>query len=170
MIKSDKKFKELDTILNGGNANKIMDAVKSLRNEIPYEGAIGLLIAHYDRSIDSTVKKLIREFLNDVKDQSVRTEIVGEIRKYGDSETLRMIISSCWQSGLDYSDYTDEFAKIFLACDYLTAIECFSVIETSAHTMSKIKRDRIIKMIRESISGPADDKTALIHELITVLS
>jgi hypothetical protein len=170
MIKSDKKYKELDTILNGGNTNKIIEAIKSLREEIPYEGAIGLLIDHYHRSINNTVRKLISDFMNDIKDQSVRPEVVAELKKYDNSETLRMLVSSCWQSGLDYSEFSDEFVRVFLAGDYMTAIECFSVIESSAHNLSRAKKDKIISMMHQNISGSADEKTGLIHELIAVLS
>ncbi len=169
MIKSDKKYKELDTILNGGNANKIINAIKSLRSEIPYEGAIGLLIAHYDRSIDNSVRKIIGDFMNDLKDKSVRPEVVAELKKQRNPETMRMLVSSCWQSGLDYSEYADEFARVFLAGNYMTAIECFSVIEISVHDLSRKRKDEIIKIIRENISVSTDEKVALTHELIALL-
>ncbi|MCK7536379.1 MAG: hypothetical protein MZV63_38065 [Marinilabiliales bacterium] len=62
-----------------------------------------------------------------------RTEIIAEIQKAMESTTQSaMLVSSCWQSGLDYSDYSADFAKVFLKGDYATSIECITVIEESA--------------------------------------
>ncbi len=84
-------------------------------------------------------------------------------------ETLRMVVSSCWQSGLNYAGYSSEFASIFITCDYMTAIECFTVIESSARHMTRAKKDEIIKMIRERPVNDRDEKEALAQELILVL-
>ena len=45
--------------------------------------------------------------MNDLKDQSVSKEIITEIRKPFKPSTIRMLVSSCWQSGLDYSEYSN---------------------------------------------------------------
>ena len=49
---------------------------------------------------------------------------MNEIRKPWKDDTISMLVSSCWQSGLDYSEYSMDFAKVFLKGDYVTAIEC----------------------------------------------
>jgi hypothetical protein len=80
-----------------------------------------------------------------------------------------MLVSSCWQSGLDYADYSSDFAGLFLTGDYMTAIECFTVIESSVHKMTRAKKNEIVKMIREGSPAVVSDKTALALELISVL-
>lgn len=108
--------------------------------------------------------------MNDIKDLSARNEIVEEIKKNNPPETTRMLISSCWQSGLDYSDYTLEFARIFIETeDYMTALECFSVIELSIYNMTKRNKEVLLEKISsESLSGPVE-KSALRRELVTIL-
>ena len=171
MIRSEKRLKELDLVLTRGNVLKITEATDFLRNNQPFEGAIGLLIAHYNRSDDFSVKRLIKDFLNDLKYQSACEEVMTEIRRELVPETLRMLISSCWQSGLNYAAYTTDFAGIFLHTeDYMTAIECFSVIESSVQHMTRGKKDEIIKMIKEISPAVTDEKTALSLELISVLT
>ncbi len=64
-------------------------------------------------------------------------EVINEIRKPWKSDTISMLVSSCWQSGLNYSDYSLDLAKVFLRGDYVTAVECLTVIEESVHEMSK---------------------------------
>jgi hypothetical protein len=169
MISPENKRKELEHILNKENFVRISAAIKMLRDESPFGGAIGLLVAYYDKSDNSSIKRLIRDFLNDLKDQSACSEVINEIRKNINTDTLRMLVSSCWQSGLDYAGYSSDFANLFLTGDYVTAIECFTVIESSLHNLTRIKKNEIIKMIREGSPAVISEKTALALELISVL-
>ncbi len=145
MTSTENKRKELEHILSKENFVKISTAIKLLRNQSPFKGAIGLLVAYYDYSDNNSIKRLITDFLNDLKDQASCNEIVAEIKKDIKPDTLRMLISSCWQSGLDYAGYSSDFADLFLTADYMTAIECFTVIESSVHKMTRAKKDEIIR-------------------------
>jgi len=169
MTSSENKRKELEHILNSHNFVRIAEAVKSLRDVTPFAGAIGLLASYYNISDNSSVKRLITDFLNDLKDQSSVVEVVAELKKDIKPDTLRMLVSSCWQSGLDYAAYSTDFAELFVAGDYMTAIECFTVIESSVHNMSKKEKDAAIKMIRDRSNSVIGEKTALALELISVL-
>jgi hypothetical protein len=169
MIKSDKKIKELDEILNKDNNIVITEAIELLRQEKPFEGAVGLLTAFYDKTDDFSIRKTIAGFMNDLKDQTVCQEVIEEIRKRWKSDTISMLVSSCWQSGLNYSDFSLDLAKVFLREDYITAIECLTVIEESVHELSKVRKDEIIKMLKESPVSQINEKKALTHELISIL-
>jgi len=169
VIKSEKKLKELAEILHRGNSLFITEAIKSLREEEPFEGAIGLLVAFYNDTSDRSGLRIVEDFLNDLKDQSVRTEVIAEIRKPWNSNTINMLVSSCWQSGLDYSDYMADMAKIFLEGDYATAIECMTVIEESVRHCSRKRKDEIIRIVEESPLSVMNDKVSLTRELISIL-
>jgi hypothetical protein len=170
MIKSEKKFKELSTLLSGENSLLISEGIGLLRDSEPFEGAIGLLAAFYDKSEDILVRKTIEGFMNDIKDQSVSREIMTEINKPFRKETITMLVASCWQSGLDYSAYSDEMAEVFLKSDYLTALECFTVIEESVHEMSPAKRKEIIGIIETASPLASSEKNGLTRELIAILT
>lgn len=119
-----------------------------LREEQPFEGAIGLLTVCYDKTKDSTIRKSIEGFLNDLKDQTASLEVIEEIRKTYKPETTSMLISSCWQSGLDYSEYSVDFVNTFLKSDYVAGfVECLTVIEESANELSTEKKEEIRKVI-----------------------
>jgi len=169
MISSENKRKELEHILNKENFVKITEAIKQLRDESPFGGAIGLLVSYYDGSDNSSIKRLIKDFLNDLKDQSSCGEVVTEIKKDIKPETRRMLVSSCWQSGLNYAGYSDYFADLFVSGDYMTAIECFTVIESSVENISQDEKNVIIKIIREGSQTEISEKKALALELISVL-
>ena len=168
MTTSDNKRKELEHILSYGNFVRISNAIKQLREEHPFTGAIELIVACYDKSDNTSVKRIIRDFLNDLKDKSLRTEIITEIRKDLKSETLRMLVSSCWQSGLDYSDYSADFAELFISGDYMTALECFTVLESSVHNRSRAEKDVVIKTILQGSVSKNLDYKALAAELISM--
>jgi len=169
MIKSHKKIKELDEILNKDNKIMITEAIELLRQEKPFEGVIGLLTAFYNKTDDFSIRKTIAGFMNDLKDQTVCQEVIEEMRKQWKSDTISMLVSSCWQSGLNYSDFSLDLAKIFLRGDYITAIECLTVIEESVHELSEVRKDEIIKMLAESPVSKITEKRELTLELISIL-
>jgi hypothetical protein len=169
MIKSLEKVKDLALLLSKDDPLLISEAIGMLREEEPFEGAVSLLTSYYDRTEDNLVRKSIEGFMNDIKDQSVTKEIITEIRKPFNQTTICMLVASCWQSGLNYSEYSKDLAGIFLGSDYLTALECFTVIEESVHELTKKTRDEIIGMIREYPATIGSEKEKLAHELISIL-
>jgi len=171
MIRSDKKLKELELVLTRNNTPKVTAAIESLRNSEPFKGAVGLLISQFNRTNNSFIKNLITSFMNDLKYQSACEEVMNEIRKGGADETMRMLISSCWQSGMDYSGYLSEFASIFVKTgDYMTALECFTVIEATGQELQKTRKAEIIDIISEDTSPISEEKKALRLELINLLA
>jgi len=169
MIKSEKKLKKLVETLNKDNNISITDTIELLRKEKPFEGAIGLLTAFYNKTNDMSIRKIIAGFINDLKDQTACEEVIKEIRKEWKPDTISMLVSSCWQSGLNYSVYSPDLARVFLTSDYVTAIECLTVIEDSIHELSKSLKDEIINIIQESPVSQDNEKKPLIFELISIL-
>jgi hypothetical protein len=169
MTGTGKKLKELSAVLSKDHSLKISQAIRVLRNEPPVAGVIALLISHYNSSTNYSVRQLIKEFMNDIKTQASCIEVIEEIKKDYKTDTLQMLASSCWQSGLDYSDFCNEFSDLFLAGDYMTALECFTVIEASVQKIPGKKKESIIKKIKEAMPGVTGEKRALAIELISLL-
>ena len=169
MIKSEKRLKELSAILRSTDKEAVTEGIRALREEEPFEGAIGLLVPFYDRSEEKIIRKTIEDFFNDIKDRSARIEVISEIRKPWKANTISMLVASCWQSGLDYSDFLNDMARTFLKGDYNTAIECMTVIEESVVNISRERKDEIIKIIMENPQAFMNEKNVLVHELIAIL-
>ncbi|MBN2862150.1 MAG: hypothetical protein JXN62_03245, partial [Bacteroidales bacterium] len=169
VIRSDKKLRELKAALEKGNKIFQIDAIRSLRDEEPFEGAIGALVSFYDTNNDKSILRIIEDFFNDIKYQSASNEVIAEIRKPWKNDTISMLVASCWQSGLDYSEYMADMTDIFLTRDYATAIECMTVIEESVTRSSREEKDRIIKIVENSPLAYSVEKSPLTHELITIL-
>lgn len=170
MIESPKKLLELHGKLQTGNEKIVHAAIVSLRNEDPFKGAIGLLASLFDSTNDLIIKDLVHSFMSDIKEPGARTEVVIETNKSYKPETICMLVSSCWQSGLDYSEFAGDFANIFFTGDYMTALECFTVIEESAGNIALSKKREIIEFLEKNSKGLSVEKAVLLNALITALS
>ncbi len=169
MIRSDVRLKELSAILNKNNSPIITESIEELRLENPFEGAIGLLTAYFDKTEEHSIRNSISGFLNDLKDPTVCQEVINEIAKPLKPDTISMLVSSCWQSGLNYSEFAMDLAKTFVKSDYITAIECLTVIEESVTDLSRERKDEVIKLIEDSSSEIPDDIKTLKAELLLIL-
>lgn len=170
MTESEKRLKELADKLKNKDKNVVSSVILSLRNQYPFKGAIHLLTETFDKTDDIDLKDLIKNFMNDIKELFVRAELIGEIKKDYKAETIAMLVSSCWQSGLDYSEFVPDLLMIFLNGDYLVSLECLTVIEACAHNISgKIKNDMLADL-EASTGKKFKEKSALINELKAILA
>lgn len=169
MTESDKRLGELQKKLLSDNNKVISSAIISLRNENPFKGAIVLLAELFDRTNDAYIKELIRNFLNDMKENAARTEIIAELVKKYKPDTLSMIASSCWQSGLDYSEYSMDISRVFIESEYLVALECFTILEESVSGIKPDLKKQIIEYLYKYRGKSTDEKNKLIEALVSIL-
>ncbi len=80
-----------------------------------------------------------------------------------------MLVASCWQSGLDYSQYLPELTTTFLEGSYTTAIECMTVIDESAASCTREQKNKIIRTLEDSPLAGLNEKSALTLELLSIL-
>jgi hypothetical protein len=170
MINSEKKVRELEIKLNDKNPSNLIAAIDSLRDHDPFSGAVRLLSNLYDVSETDMIRDHIRSFMNDLKESSVRSEVMSEIIGSHSSETVTMLVSSCWQSGLDYSSWASDLVNVFCKSDYATALECFTVLEESSHTLPVPKKKELIAILNNNDNTKVPEKSALQRELISILS
>ncbi len=95
---------------------------------------------------------------------------MAEINGSHKSETLSMLVSSCWQSGLDYTEWASDLVILFCNSDFLTALECFTVLEESSHNLPPVKKKELIAVLKENDNNKIPEKSALRRELISILS
>jgi hypothetical protein len=169
MLKSEKKLAELNKILINGKYNEINDRISILRSEEPFAGAVSLLADFYDKTKDEGLKLLVSEFFNDMKERSCRAEVIESMASVSNPASKAMLASSCWQSGLDYSDHAVALAEIFIISDYITSLECFTVLETCSGMISTADKSGIISRLANKIDTYDTAKLKLARELIAVM-
>jgi len=169
MIKSAKKLDELGKMLSTGSRHDIEKTVTSLRNSASYEGALKMLALFYDKTGDEELKLLISGFFNDIKEPTSCPEVMEALTGAKGQATKAMLAASCWQSGLDYSEHAVTLTRIYAEGDYATSLECFTVLETCAATISDDDRAHIIRLLENETEMQDDAKKKLTGELITLL-
>ena len=156
-------------MLINGKYNEINDRISMLRSEEPFEGAIRSLALFYDNTSDEELKSSITAFFNDMKERSGRAEVIESLKSVSNQASRAMLASSCWQSGLDYSEYAVTLADAFMTGDFMTSLECFTVLENCAGTISDKDRAGIIIKLKKEIPGYDAPMHKLALELITLL-
>jgi len=169
MIKSDKKLAELSKTLLNGKYNEINARISILRAEEPFKGAIRLLARFYDETGKDELKLIISAFFNDLKERSGQAEVIEALGSVVNPASKAMLASSCWQSGLDYSGYAVELADTFIAGDYLTSLECFTVLDNCSASLNDRDRAEIIFRLQNEKVKFDPPKQKLAMELITVM-
>jgi histidyl-tRNA synthetase len=169
MIESVKKLKEFSGKLNNKNPKIVSEVINHLRDNTPFKGAIGLLAELFERTDIVEIKDDISNFFNDMKESGARKEVISEIQKTHTNETIGMLVASCWQSGLDYSEFAQDIAIAFVKGDYLIALECLTVLEESLHKLGLEKRTVIINILEQDVLKTIPDKVSLRKELISIM-
>ena len=169
MIRSDKKLADLNKVLKGGNHYEIEEMVGRLRSGEPFQGALKLLALFYDSTDDEGLKVIISALFNDIKERTVCNEVIDSITVVNSQATKAMLASSCWQSGVDYSEHAVALAELYLEGDYLTSLECFTVLDVCSPMISEADRNHIIKRLNEKSLSHDKAKRQLTVELISTL-
>ncbi len=169
MLKSEKKLAELKNMLANGKYNEIYDRISMLREEEPFEGAIRSLALFYDKTTDERLRLGIAGFFNDMKEKSGMAEVIESLKAVSSQASIAMLASSCWQSGLDYSEHAVALAEAFMAGDYMTSLECFTALDNCSGSISDKDRAIIIINLEREIPGYDIQRQRLAGELISLL-
>ncbi|MFC2098374.1 hypothetical protein ACFLSP_01380 [Bacteroidota bacterium] len=171
MEKKDKKIK-LDALivrdLWSEEENTVLKTIQNLR----YAGNIHYLpelLKLLSKTENETIRKDLVRFLADIKDPAAIYFILKGLKDSELSSARADIVSTCWQSGLDYSQNLDVFVQLFMEGDYQTALECFTVIEESAFTMKEEDIEKIRILVVRGLEQVSEEKKPLAIELIKML-
>lgn len=169
MKSQDSRVKELAAILSGDDPLVISEYISSLRNNEAFKGAIDILAEYYDQTSDRHAMRVVEEFFNDIKNPDLQPEILDALSKPYGTATISMIVASCWQSGMDYSEHLDFFTQLFLTGDYSVSIECMTLIAENAESYSSEKKSEVITQLENSLATIQAEKINLSKELVLAL-
>ncbi len=169
MQRSEKKLAELSRVLDSGKHNEINKRINHLRTEVPFAGALRVLALYYDKSDDESIRLAITDFFNDMKDNDGKVEVIESIAAVSRHDSKAMLVSSCWQSGLCYSEHAMALVDTFMEGDYMTSLECVTVIDDCAASISDSDRTSIIFKLGNVIETYDTPRQKLAGELISLL-
>jgi|WetSurMetagenome_2_1015567.scaffolds.fasta_scaffold233765_2 hypothetical protein len=169
MIKSEKKLKELHKVFDSGNSNDIIKRIGLLRDEDPFEGSIRALASLYDKTEDIALRQHIAGFFNDIKEPTVTTEVIETLLSPFSQGTKIMLASSCWQSGLDYTENANVIAGLYLSAEYFLALECFTILDNCSEKIPAAEKKVIAGLLKEKVKNQQGPIQQLTRELISVM-
>lgn len=111
---------------------------------------------------------IIYEFLIDLKDKEAVPVIMKFIKDKEFLSIKRDLLTLCWQTGLDFSDYLSDFTDIFIKCDLKTSFEAFTAIEYIENAERQTIKDNI-KKLQISIDDVVVGNRELLVDLVNVL-
>lgn len=152
-----------------GEVEKIVSAVKSLRESGKPEAVKNVIEVLRNSQDDSIVKECVR-FLNDIKDPKGIDPLMEEINEPSNKPILHHLVSSAWQNDLDYTNYINDFIKVLLHSDYLAAYESFTVIENHLEKLDPETLQQIQAIIEGQITKISKEKQPMVSELSEMIS
>lgn len=165
------KLKQNKLIINKLHSNSIDEvlfALKELRNTgnkdlIPT--VIELLATHKSKK----VKKQVSELLFDLKYQDAAPFIIDAINLDDYKNIREQLLSVCWQSRLDFSDYLEVFIHYFIAGSFKEAFEAFTVIDSMDSKIEEKQIKESIDKLKNELGSIDENKKELLVELVHVL-
>jgi hypothetical protein len=159
---------ETKSALTSKNNKQILVKLQDLKAN----GNVAVFPYIMDLLVDDTSEEITTEVLHmisDLKDQKCVPVIVEYIEKKKVGTYLADVVSSCWQSQLDFSAYLNSFAVCFVQGDYQIALESFTVIEEMLWKSSDKQIYSCKKVLADSEALITEEKIPLYHELLKVL-
>lgn len=172
LSKKQEKIKALVDDLKNQSTNKVKTALDAL--QILGEASIlkDIITALDLENLKSERNDLIIEFLNSLKDTSCREEIINLLEDSTFQAYKKIILSSIWNSPIDYSEYIDLFVKLSCEGDLIEALDCLTIIENMEGPFEEeqlMEAKLILNNYMEMKSEVDPQKEQLISEIALIL-
>ncbi len=168
MEQKDKYYKEIQKKLETGDTNQIINTLKEIRTS-GKALIIPLIIEVLEQDKEKIISQEILSILSQLKDKNCVSYIIEALKTDEVKKYRKEIITTCWQSGLDYSVHIELFAKEFIKGDLTTAIEAFTVIEEWIFESDKQTIVNCKEYLVSAVSEVGDDKKPLYVELVKLV-
>lgn len=160
--------KRMISILQSGNASAIL----SIIDEIREKGFLSVLPEVFNllqNAEDNEILGACTDLVNDLNQEASVPYVIAAIKDSSLKDIRHILVSSCWQSGLDYSPYMMLFADLLIREDYLVAIEAFTVIENHIGEIEDQEITNLLSKLQGASGKVSPDKKALLEELIATI-
>jgi len=131
-IKSSKQRKlkvaQLLADISTGNPAKIINALDALQ-VYGDETVIEPLIRTLSGEVDQNGAAEIVEFLSSLKSTAAVAKIMEVVHNPEFAQQRQLILSTIWNSPLNYSDYLADFIALAVRGNFMETLECLTILE-----------------------------------------
>lgn len=167
--KKDEKLKLILADLQSGDDKKVAKAIKSLESK-GNASAIKPLADTLLSDISEKNRSAIIELFSSLKDTSVIVEVMDILDDEKYLSIRQQILSTVWNTKVDFSGYVDSFVEIATTGDFMEAVECLTIIENLEGPFEELdilECQLHLKNYMES-NPPKDDQKAFILSEIAI--
>jgi hypothetical protein len=168
MEKPDKYYLDVEKKILGKDKKIVLETIIELR-KTGKPSIIPLLFTAISDNIQNEISEEIFKLLGLLKDKEGISYVIDGIKSKNSEPYKAKLITTCWQSGLDYSAYIEDFTEQFIKGDFQIALEAFTVIEEWIHSSlpESIKKSK--EILIDSVSSINEEKKPLYIELVKLL-
>ena len=152
--------------LQSGNAVKISATLKKIESI----GDINVLpqLVELLRTADQAITKQTLELIADIQDQNACEVLIDLIQKEKDDTIRQRLLSTIWNSKLDFSAYLAEFVSLAMEGELLQALDCLTIIENLTGPFEEhqlLESQLYLKEYLESTEPKEERKNTIISEI-----
>lgn len=176
MEKKSKKQLKAEEIVKNLTSSDIKTIEKALQNLQTYgvPEIIPELVKNLSLESNSDEKdRLILEFLNSLKDTDSVPVLIDVLKNPEYRSKRQVLLTTIWNSPLDYSNYLSYFVQIALEGDFMETLECLTIIENFEgpfNEKSIYESKLLISNFIENQSVITSQKKELLSEIINKLN
>jgi len=167
-MRTEKIEERIQKELLSDNSTRVLAAVELLksRGNSLYIPVLFDVLLNGD---DPEVLVATIDLLATIKDKTAVNAFVRGIETKKYAPIHKIILSCCWQNGLDFSNFLPVFIDIILKADWETAFEAFTVIDNLEYLpLPEIAEASLIK-IRKALPGANDQIQYFLKEIVKKL-
>lgn len=127
------------------------------------------LIEILSQSQNDEIKKEIVKLLSEIKHRDAVPVLIEAIQDKNNTENLQLLVSACWENGLDYSNYLSLFIDLVIERDFMVSFEAHTVIMNMSGKISQEIVDKESHKIKRAILEIDESKKQLLHDLLDFL-
>lgn len=155
-------------VLQSADPLQVIDALEELRisgksSDLP------VLIEFLHLTTNPEIKAKITSLLGNLKESDAIPFLISAIENPKYAPELQKLVSSCWESGLDYSNYLALFVDLLIQNDFQVAFEAYTVIMNSENRIDQPIIDLQIDRLEKSLLSIDEQKRQLILDVIDFL-
>lgn len=117
-------------------------------------------------SENSSVKREIRKVLADVKSSASVDVLLRMIDNPKCEPMLAEILTTCWESGLDFTKQIDKFIALVIERDFVVAFEALSVIENMEFALDADQTEKLLAPVLLAMESAATDRKSLLDSVV----
>lgn len=160
--------KRIEQNLFSSDNTVVLSAINEIK-EVGNPLYMPLLFELLNSQPEKEIEKEIAELLGTVKSKETVNSFMRAIEDDHFRAIRKMLLTACWQNGLDFSTFLPVFVDLVISEEWETAFEAFTVIDN----MEYLPAEKIISITRDKINmalaTAGEQKAYFLREIIKKL-